>query len=54
MLDNHKKGIFPLKRAFLGESQQVVRWLSIEYQILGLRLIKVFFDLRAANIYVTL
>ena len=30
MLANHKKGIFPLKRAFLGESQLPVRRLSSE------------------------
>ena len=28
MLGNHKKGIFPLKRAFLGESQRTVSRLS--------------------------
>ena len=28
VLANHKKGILPLKRAFLGESQRLVRWLS--------------------------
>ena len=28
LLANHKKGIFPLKRAFLGESQRPVRPLS--------------------------
>ena len=28
VLANHKKGIFPLKRAFLGESQRQVRRLS--------------------------
>ena len=28
VMTNHKKGIFPLKRAFLGESQRPVRWLS--------------------------
>ena len=28
VLVNHKKGIFPLKRAFLGESQRQVRRLS--------------------------
>ena len=27
-LVNHKKGIFPLKRAFLGENQQPVRRVS--------------------------
>ena len=35
MLANHKKEIFPLKRAFLGESQ-------IEFQVLGRRYIKPF------------
>ena len=28
VLANHKKGIFPLKRALSGESQRSVRWLS--------------------------
>ena len=28
MLDNHKKLIFPLKRAFLAESELAVRWFS--------------------------
>ena len=31
MLDNHKKGIFPLKRAFLGESQRVMGRLSNQF-----------------------
>ena len=36
VLANHKKGIFPLKRAFLGESQRPVRRRS--NQISSLRL----------------
>ena len=36
MLANHKKGIFPLKRAFLGES------ISIKFQVLGQRDINSF------------
>ena len=36
VLANHKKGILRLKRAFLGESQRPVSWLS--NQILSLRL----------------
>ena len=31
MLDNHKKGNFPLKRAFLGESQRVIGRLSNQF-----------------------
>ena len=33
VLINHKKGIFPLKREFLGESQWLVRWLSSQISI---------------------
>ena len=51
MLDNHKRGILPLKRAFLGESQRVVRWLS--NQTSSFRM-ETDFDLGATNIYVTL
>ena len=53
MLANHKKGIFLLKRAFLGESRRLVRRLL--NQILSLRLeIHYFLYLGAINIYVTL
>ena len=55
VLANHKKGIFPLKRAFLGESHRPVRQLS--YQILSFRLEthKVFLTCaQLTNIYVTL
>ena len=53
MLANHKKGIFLLKRAFLGESRRLVRRLL--NQILSLRLeLHYFLYLGAINIYVTL
>ena len=55
MLANHKKGIFPMKRTFLGESHRPVRQLS--YQILSFRLEthKVFLTYpQLTNIYVTL
>ena len=53
VLANHKKGIFPLKRAFFGESHRPVRQLS--YQILSFRLEthKVFLTCaQLTNIYV--
>ena len=41
VLTKHKKGVFPLKRAFLSESQQPVRWVS--NQISSLRVETHFF-----------
>ena len=52
VLANHKKGILPLKKAFLGESQRLVRQLS--NQISSFRLETHLFDLHAINNYVTL
>ena len=52
VLANHKKGILPLKRAFLGESQRLVRRLS--NQISSFRLETHLFDLHAINSYITL
>ena len=52
MLANHKKGIFLLKRAFFGEIQSPLRWLS--NQISSFKLEAELFYLTAANIYVTL
>ena len=43
MLDNHKKIVFQLKTAFLGESQRVEGGFPIKFQGLGWRHIKVFF-----------
>ena len=51
MLANHKKGIFPLKRAFLGESQRPAFQSNFKFEAgdtLNL------FDLRATNIYIIL
>ena len=52
VLANHIKRVFPLKRAFLGESQWPVRRLS--NQISSLKLEAHYFALRAINSCVTL
>ena len=53
VLANHRKGIFPLKRAFSGESQPAIKRFSNEISSFRLET-QYFFYLRAANIYVTL
>ena len=52
VLPNHKKGILPLKRTFMGESQRLVRTLSNQISSLRLETLIVF-DLRAINSNVT-
>ena len=42
VLVNHKKGIFPWKRALLGGSQWLIRGLPITFQVLGWKHTKVF------------
>ena len=42
---NHKKGIFPLKIAFLGESQRPVKRISNQTSSFKLETYEIFFDL---------
>ena len=53
VLADHKKGIFPLKRVFLSESQRPVRRLSNQI-FLDWKHTKVFWRTNTINIYVTL
>ena len=47
MLAKHKKGIFLSKRAYFGESQQLVRLLSNQISSFRLEAHQIFFDLLA-------